>query len=289
MRKLTAGCLAALMISVMLCPVLAAGEAASFGPEDELLHLYVLDLMAADCMLLQYKGQNLLIDVGGDTQRQQLKALLDWRGVREAAVFSSHPHPDHLGGLTALLEDITVSAFYTCFPEDERRERSVQPAAIKRMKEAGVPIIGLKDGDLLPFEEVELRVHQQAKAPILNDASAMLHLRFKKAAMLLTADISQGGQRFFSKRKELRADVMKAPHHGIERLQPRFLDAVRPEYVFVTHGSGDTKGTWGLLRQRKIPHFFATRGVIHFATDGSRWLAEQIGSSASLEPGESPQ
>lgn len=296
MRRLISGTAAMLLLFMIMFPGIAAGqvgvagEAAPFAPEAELLHLYVLDLLGADCMLLQHRGQNLLIDVGGDIQRTQLKALLDWLGVKEAAVFNSHPHADHLGGLPALMENISIPVFYTCFPEDERREHSRQQAAMQSLNQAGIPVCTLNDGDLLPFEGAELRVHQQVKGPVLNDCSAMIHLRYQEATMLLTADISQSGQTFFSKRAQetsLAADIMKAPHHGVERLQPRFLKAVSPEFVFFTHGSGDSRASWGLLQQRKIPYLFASRGVIHFSTDGSRWLAEQIGPSRSLASGKS--
>lgn len=287
MRRFLAGCLA-----VMLClaqiPALAGGrvgavgEAEPFAPGTELLHLYVLDLMGADCMLLRHQGQNLLIDLGGESQYPQLRAMLNWLKVAEVSVFNTHPHGDHVGGVFPLLDGLKVSAFYTCFDEDETNDRSRQPAVIKRLKEAGVPIHRLADGDRMPFEGAELTVHQQAGMPVLNDCSAMVYLRFKEATMLLTGDISQASMTFFSKRPGLGADIMKVPHHGVEKMPVRFLRAISPGFVFFTHGSGDTQAAWRQLRQMKIPHLFSTRGIIHFTTDGERWLVEQVFSSDAL-------
>lgn len=288
MRRMKTLFLAALLVSLSVCPALAAvpvrmvGDAAPFEPGAELLHLYVLDLMGGDCMLLQYQGQNLLIDVGGENQYRQLRAMLDWLEVEEAALFNSHPHGDHVGGLAPLMEDISIPAFYTCFDEDETLDSSRQPAAVRRLKTAEIPIHTLGDGDQLPFEGGELIIHQQAGMPVLNDCSAMVHLRFQNATMLLTADISQASMYFFSSRKGLRADIMKAPHHGVEPIQARFLRNVDPQFVFFTNGSGDTRLAWEPLRQERIPHLFATRGVIHFSTDGKRWLVEQLPSAVAL-------
>lgn len=87
-----------LLTLIILCPLLALAapvaimpEAEPFGADDDVLHLYVLDLVSADCMLLQYRGQNLLIDLGRARQFPKLHALLDSLSVREAAVFNSHP------------------------------------------------------------------------------------------------------------------------------------------------------------------------------------------------------
>lgn len=263
------GCLTIMMIVVSLFPLMASAdrrvmmrkEAQPFKADADILHLYVMDLLGGDSMLLQHKEQNLLIDIGGEIQYHQLKAMLDWLGVKEAAIFNAHPHGDHVGSLSLLLEDINIPVFYSCFAEDAEdyvKDRSHQPATIKRLKEANIPIRMLSDGDMVPFGEVTLRVHQQLKSQVMNECSAMLFLRFNEATMLLTADIGQSGQSFFSKRSGLEADIMKVPHHGIERLQKRFVQAVNPEFAFFTHGSGDSQAGWQLLRKMEIPHLFAT-------------------------------
>ena len=288
-----------LLTLIILCPLLALAapvaimpEAEPFGADDDVLHLYVLDLVSADCMLLQYRRQNLLIDLGRTSQFVQLQVLLDHLSVREAAVFNSHPHGDHIGGIFKLTDICKVSTFYTCFPEDETEPRSVQRPAMKHLASAGVPVQRLEDGDKVPFEGLDLSVHQHFKAVILNDRSAMLHLRFHEATLLLSADVSVAAQTFFSKRKGLSADIMKAPHHGVEPILGCFLRAVQPKYVFITHGSGDGRQTQGDLRRLGLPHHYATRGIIHLMTDGKRWVVEQIpkaGYTLSQPPGQSTE
>ncbi len=73
-----------ILLTLLLCLSLTAGALAmnlEAPPEnlntDAMLHFYTLDLMGADCMLLQYKGKNLFIDLGTENQFPQLAKLIE--------------------------------------------------------------------------------------------------------------------------------------------------------------------------------------------------------------------
>lgn len=276
------------LLCALLAPVSGLAQKKVFvSPEPSqlkkgsgLLHLYVLDLLGADCMMLRYKDSDMMVDLGKENQFPQLKKMLDLLGVDEVSVFNTHPHSDHLGGIFELTEHYTVPAVYTAFPEDEQGPSSViQRKAVRHLSQKNMRMMRLWPGDALALDkDVSIRVIQNLKGKNVNERSAMLLVRYGSASMLLTADISNNSQKKFEEElgTALDVDIMKAPHHGLEDLRKDFLQYTSPEFVFFTHGSVDSKRMQKTLSAHNIPFLFATRGVIHIATDGETWYVEQL-------------
>ena len=61
--------------------------------------------------------------------------------------------------------------------------------------------------------------------------------------MLLTGDVEPEAQRdLLDRGVDLRADVLKVPHHGSGAQEPAFLDAVDPSVVLTSVGADNTYG-----------------------------------------------
>ncbi len=282
-RKRTWTLLLTLALFLVLLPaqgqqrrVFFAHEVPPFEQQENLLHLYVADLMGADCMLLVLGEHTMLIDMGKDNQVPQILSLLEAAGVaRIGHAFNTHPHSDHLGGLVPLLDSLEVERFYTSFPEDFRGPSVVQRPAIRALKERNIPIIQVTQDDTIPFGPVEIRVFHQPKAQTVNQRSAMLHITYGDCRLLLAADMGELTQTRFGERFDLKADVLKYPHHGLSRLNHPFLRSVAPEYTFFTHGSANTLPAQKQMDREGIPYSFAAWGPIHLSSDGSAWRVDQ--------------
>ncbi|HEU0014764.1 MAG TPA: hypothetical protein VFQ45_13845, partial [Longimicrobium sp.] len=95
----------------------------------------------------------------------------------------------------------------------------------------------------------------------VNDVSAVVLLRYGGFSALLTGDASQGVEAALAARygDGLRADVLKAGHHGSRTASsPAFLDRVRPELVVVSAGARNRYGhphreVLDRLARRRIP------------------------------------
>ena len=103
-------------------------------------------------------------------------------------------------------------------------------------------------------------------------------VRWGDCSVLLTADIepSTNSQILLARLYDLKADILKYPHHGMSKMAADFYREVDPEYTFFTHGAGNTKEAQALLIHNGYTRMsFATWGMITMQTDGKKWIVSQ--------------
>ncbi len=266
--------------------VFLEGETEPFPQDAELLTLRVCPLLGADCMLLTLGEHSMLIDTGKKGNIDDLNAMLEDAGLTEVEyILNTHPHTDHAGGVRPLLaEGFGVGTFITFFAPDytdEGGQTVIQASVIKAVEEAGVPILTLATEDTIPFGGALLTVYRMADDRFVsnsdcNNRSAMLMIQYGECSILLTADVENEVQPKLAETYDLKADILKYPHHGTVAAHPDFLSSVDPEYVVFTHGTGDTKEAQAeLVRNGYTRMAFATWGMITLQTDGEKWIVRQ--------------
>ncbi|MEV6363043.1 ComEC/Rec2 family competence protein [Nocardia asteroides] len=116
-------------------------------------------------------------------------------------------------------------------------------------KAAGVSLLELSAGQVLTFGTVELTVlaPERNRASALdageaNDRSVVLMARTSVGTVLLTGDIEAAAQARVLRGGEIRADILKVPHHGSRTTTPEFLGAVRPRLALISSGADNTFG-----------------------------------------------
>ena len=252
------------------------GEREMFPEELDALHLYVAPLMGADCLLLTCGGEAMLVDVGKANDYPAVKAMLEKQSIRKLKyVFNTHPHTDHIGGWKQLIRDYPVGALITVFPENFTSKEAVQKPAVKAAKEAGIEILSMGDEDTFTLGDARFTVYQQSRYKNDNYRSGMLLVTFGERRLLLAGDCNGLGGKLLAETKDLHADILKFPHHGIGYTYAEFVEAVHPEFAIITHGYANTKRNQGLLQKYHASFGFATWGTIHAATDGTCWIVEQ--------------
>ena len=111
-----------------------------------------------------------------------------------------------------------------------------------------------------------------------NNRSIVLKITYKNHRFLLTGDIEEEAEaQLVDSEKDLRCDVLKAPHHGSQTSSTRrFLEAVKPSYVVFTVGYRNIFN----LPNRKVLNRYEdlgcrisrtdTDGSVTFETDGKK-------------------
>ena len=274
---------AALCVLLCLTPALAKVYVDQTPPEDwqerELLRITVFRTGEGDAMLIQAGGENMMVDGGPYKYREKLRDALKDRGIdRFQYLFNTHPHDDHIDGLRMLMVyGFEADAFVSVFPKNYNYEN--QRDAMARLDKTDIPYRQLANGDTLSLGDAELTVFQWEAGKSINAKSAALRLEFGNCAALLCADIVGETQKHFLSALEegaLKADVVKAPHHGLTPFVSDFLTAVDPEYIFVTnYENSKVSKTKGQANYRNLPIHFSGDGTIYLECDGTDWYVRQ--------------
>ncbi len=277
--------LSILILLLSVLPAQAQVYVKADPPEDwrekDLLRITVFRTGEGDCMLLEAGGECMMIDGGPYKYREKLRDALKDRGIAHFKyLFSTHPHDDHIEGLRMLMTyGFEADEFVSVFPKDVKDTEGNQKKAMTALDKAGIPYRQLSDGDVLTLGGAELTVKYWSEGFSMNAQSAAARLVFGECSALFTADITGDTEKYFLETLDpdfLKADVLKAPHHGITPFVGDFLSAVDPAYIWVTNYHGDrVEKTQNQAIYRKIPIQFSGDGTIVMECDGTDWYIHQ--------------
>ena len=259
-----------------------SGKSFRFPMDAKLLHIWFPNVSNADEAVLVYEGQVWLIDCGDEKMGKRGAEMLRWLGIDSIErLFNSHPHHDHLNGLQVTNEAATVEELDICFAEDST-EHMVN--ALRYAADNGIRVGRFADGDVFSMGDgaVTLTFYVGPYPELdMNNASAMTMVRYGERTILFTADADTKGQASLAARVpswDLKADILKYPHHGKRPMDKTFYEAVRPEIAIYTNKEvPDWEGV-KYMAYRKIPRIYTSslNVYLHLVTDGQYWIVEYV-------------
>jgi competence protein ComEC len=269
-----------------------------------------LDVGHGDACFIRFPlGRTMLIDGGGsyrhdyDVGERVVAPFLWYRGMRHVDyVVATHPHPDHAKGLGFILKDFRVQQFWDNGAQvssqwygDLRRE-----AETRRLYRN---VVG-DSSAMMTIDGVHLeRFHPTSTfQPALkrrggredtgeNNRSLVLKLTYGGISFLFTGDIEQEAESFLLQTgHDLRATVLKVPHHGSRTSSTEpFVRAVDPRVaVFSVQRDSRFGHPHPVVVERYEAlgvHVMRTdeHGAITVRTDGqSVWVEPFLGKPAVL-------
>lgn len=261
-------------------------------PEERKLRVSMLDVGQGDATLLELPSrETLLVDAGGfvgSPLDPGERVILPWlrarRTERLSVVALSHPHPDHFGGLRAVIEHMHVGEFWDTGQGEAEGAGPEYGALLRALREREVPI-------RLPHELCgqprlfgSVRIDVLAPCPRFtagrdaNDNSLVLRVSYGKRSFLLTGDAERHEEHELTEQygPALRADVLKVGHHGSRTsTTPAFLELVGPSFATISCGVRNSFGH---------PH---PESLTTLAAGGVGWLrTDRMGSLTFVTGGE---
>ena len=198
-----------------------------------------LDAGQADCAVVRNHGKTWLIDTG-DTYTPATDYLAA-TCLRLNGIVLSHPHDDHAGGLSDVLDSFRPEVI--CVPEGWFDVPEIAPSVSEGIAKAmrmGIPIRQLHTGDGIDMSDAaRMEVYSPDGSGLpaeVNDLSMLALVSCDGQRVLFTGDISQDGE----PEAIPDTDVLKVAHHGSDKgTSDRFLAAATPEIAVISVGENN--------------------------------------------------
>ena len=242
--------------------------------------VHYIDVGQGDSILIQVNNKNLLIDAGPKSDNKKfLNYLSDLNLQKLDYVIATHPHEDHIGNMSDVIDDYKVLNFYA--PKVQTTTKTFEKM-IESLKSKNLKINVLKRGtDSINLgENTKITVFSPTKDLYedLNNYSPVIKIQYGKTSFLFTGDAQKDvEEEILASNEDISANVLKVGHHGSSTSTTQdFLNKVHPIIGVISvgqdnsynHPNGDTLKR---LTENKITIYRTDKdGTVVLSSDGSK-------------------
>ncbi|GKU25388.1 ComEC/Rec2 family competence protein [Clostridium folliculivorans] len=244
------------------------------------LVVHYIDVGQGDSILIQTKDKNFLIDAGPKENEDKLLSYLKKINIKRLDyVVATHPHEDHIGGMTNIIKTYDIGKFYA--PKVTNTTKTFQNMLLA-LKDKNKNINVIKPGmgddiDLGENTKVEVFSPNSSKYDDLNNYSPIIKVTYGKNSFLFTGDAEKLEEsEVLQKKYDIKADVLKVGHHGSSSSTGKdFLSKVSPSIAVISCGKGNDYGhphkeTLKTLEDAKVKVYRTDiSGTIVITSDGN--------------------
>lgn len=211
------------------------------------LQVHFLDVGQGDCTIVLCDGEAMVIDGGPAASSQFVYSYVkNTLGLRHIdCMIATHPHLDHIYGLSAILNAAPVDLILT--PVLEWDSKAFQ-SMLKYADAQGTVLSVPEEGDVLSLGSAEVTIlHCWPEAVDYgrtNDASIVVRVDYGNKSFVITGDAEDWSEyMMIESGRNLKADVLRVSHHGSSTGSTmEFLQAVKPEFAVISVGSDNRYG-----------------------------------------------
>lgn len=210
----------------------------------KVMKVHFIDVGQGDSILVQApNGKTMLIDGGVRSAGNKVVAYIKSLGINKLDyVVATHPDADHIGGLIAVLNSISIGEFINSGKE---HTTATYEQMLRLVLEKNIKYTEPKTGDLITLDK-DLKVqvlYADAIASDSNDASIVLKATYNKVSFLLTGDADKEIESEIAGIYDVQATILKAGHHGSNTSSSlAFLQKVKPNATILSYGKENSYG-----------------------------------------------
>ena len=210
---------------------------------DKSMEIHFIDVGQGDSILLRTRGDNYLIDTGGnifdsfDIGKNISLPYLEKLGInRLKAIFITHFDDDHSKSLPLLLDNIKVENIIISYEDSGNK-------IYEDLKNREVPVTMLKERDRVNLEP---NIYMDVLSPNEdmrnrwtsgNNLSLVLLLNYYDKKVLFTGDMEKEVEWVIKDKFKGPVDIIKVPHHGSNTSSTEeLLDIIRPKIGIISVG-----------------------------------------------------
>lgn len=210
-------------------------------PKNSKFEVHFMDVGQADSALILCDDKAMLIDGGNASDSSLIYTYLKNHNVSQIDyLICSHPHEDHIGGLSAALSNFDVNAVYA---PSVKADSSVYNTFIQKVSQKGLTIQEPACGNGFKLGSSDVVFYGPVYATNdLNNNSIVLKITYGKTSFLFTGDAErEEEQDILSKDYDLSATVLKVGHHGSANSTTYpFLREIMPKYAVISVGKNNS-------------------------------------------------
>lgn len=247
----------------------------------------ILDVGQGDATFLQTpNGKNILIDAGvwspgSNSGKQILLPFFKENNIQKLdAIFLSHPHADHIGGINDLINETEIDTIYNSGFE---YESNLYRNYIKLAKSREIPVVSLKAGTKVYLDEnLLILVLGPEKGKFNNDPnqhSLVLNIIHGENEFLFTGDAGEDQERRLVENYGhlLDTDFLKVGHHGSKTSSELFfLKEVTPDIAVVSVAE---QNRFGHPHPEAVERLESTQSEIYYTSRDKALIFESDGKS----------
>ena len=254
------------------------------------LTVYFIDVGQADCALITINNKNMLIDGGNGDDGVNIISFIQELGINTLDyVTATHPHEDHIGGLSAIIDAFKVSTIYS--PVESYNSISFKEFKDASDRQCGITLC--KKGFTWNLDSAGISVLWSSQnEENINNTSIVLKLTHDNVSFLFTGDVEGGAESEIVKEKNtLNANVLKIAHHGSKTSTSYlFLREVMPQIAIISCGKYNPYGhphreTTEKLSQAEIKTYRTDElGTVKVVSDGNNYTVSANSMEETLTP-----
>ena len=251
------------------------------------LNLTFFDVGQGDAALVETpNGKHFLIDVGRwqpdyNSAKYIIIPHLKEEGIDKLdAIFLSHPHADHIGGILEIISTIPIDTIYN---SGTSYDSKLYESYYQQADEQKIPIKPLKAGDEIALDPaLRMFVYGPQKSIAqsnVNNRSLILELIYGDTEFLFMGDAEEEQEKniLAAYPELLNTDLLKVGHHGSKTSSNSFLlQATTPKIGIVSlaksnrFGHPHRQASKRLNKNISLLHFTSLEGAIQYTSDGKR-------------------
>ncbi len=215
--------------------------------QDKELSVYYVDVGQGDCTFIKTPKGNFLIDTGTSAMAQCTAEYILSQNVDTVEyLVITHPHEDHFGGASRILDFIDVkNIIMPDIPEEYLPEDDGFDYLLKRIKDGNIPVYAARAGDKYQLGDAVFTILSPIKNNSdINEMSVVIRLDFGETSFLFMGDAEKSAEKvMIRKNADLKCDVLKVGHHGSSKgTTDEFLEKTEPLVAVISCGMNNDYG-----------------------------------------------
>ena len=210
--------------------------------------VYYIDVGQGDGIFLTGGGKTMLIDCGESGEAEKVISYLDNMSItRLDYVVGTHPHSDHMGGMSKIIDHFDIGEVIVPHIDDsDTPTTKYYEKFLLSCSNKGLSLTEAQLGRKIELGDTVLEIIAPNSEDYgnVNNYSVSFIATHGENDFIFTGDAEELAEKEMIESGRLKdIEVYKVGHHGSDTSSsPEFLEVIKPDYAVISCGEGNSYG-----------------------------------------------